>query len=106
MKLNMTMTLNLSASHRDTNNMLCCAVTTQPASEPKEADITFVFADSSLIQEWKDRVTQSLKAYADVFAQQDLDFGHASKVRHHINLKDETPFKQKSRPMHPTIMKP
>ena len=89
---------NMSASHRNTDNVKCCAVTAQPDSEPKDSDIT---SDSSLTQEWKDRVTQSLKAYADVFAQDDLDFGHASKVRHHINLKDETPFKQKSRPIHP-----
>ena len=52
-------------------------------------------------QEWKEKITQSLKAYGDVFAQNDLDFGQASKVKHHINLKDETPFKQKSRPIHP-----
>ena len=60
-----------------------------------------VLGDSPLPQEWKEKITQSLKAYGDVFAQNDLDFGQASKVKHHINLKDETPFKQKSRPIHP-----
>lgn len=35
------------------------------------------------------------------FAQHDLDFGRTSKVKHHIHLRDETPFKQKSRPIHP-----
>lgn len=28
-----------------------------------------------------------------LFAQHNLDFGRASKVKHQINLKDETPFK-------------
>lgn len=45
--------------------------------------------------------TECLNEYGDVFAQSDLDFGHATKVKHHINLKDGTPFKQRSRPVHP-----
>ena len=37
----------------------------------------------------------------DVFAQHDLDFGHTDKIKHHIKLSDETPFKHKARPIHP-----
>ncbi len=78
----------------------CGAVSSQPVYEDKPS-LTIDFSDSPLTKEWKDRVTQSLTAYADVFAQHNLDFGHTSKVKHHIKLKDQTPFKQKSRPIHP-----
>ncbi|KAG1925421.1 interleukin-1 receptor accessory protein-like 1-A [Pimephales promelas] len=37
----------------------------------------------------------------DVFAQHDLDFGRTDKVAHNIKLSDETPFKQRARPIHP-----
>lgn len=56
---------------------------------------------TSLSEEWKERVTQKLSTFSDIFAQHDLDFGHATKIQHHIKLKDETPFKQRSRPIHP-----
>lgn len=91
---------NLSASKKDAASVKCGAVSSQPVHEDKPS-LTIDFSDSPLTQEWKDRVTQSLTAYADVFAQHDLDFGYTSKVKHHIKVKDETPFKQKSRPIHP-----
>ncbi|XP_041923983.1 uncharacterized protein K02A2.6-like isoform X2 [Alosa sapidissima] len=34
-------------------------------------------------------------------AHHELDYGQATRVKHHIKLKDETPFKQRSRPIHP-----
>ncbi|XP_055362214.1 retrovirus-related Pol polyprotein from transposon 412 [Betta splendens] len=61
---------------------------------------TFDFGPT-LPDEWKGRVTHKLNGFSDVFAQHDLDFGHGSKIQHHIRLKDETPFKQRSRPIHP-----
>lgn len=88
---------NLSASKKDAASVKCGAVSSQPVHEDKPSLTT----DSPLTKVWKDRVTQSLTAYADVFAQHDRDFGHTSKVKHHIKLKDQTPFKQKSRPIHP-----
>ena len=88
---------NLPASTKMTDPVQCRPVTAQSA----KTNLTFDFSDSLLPKEWQDRVTKSLNAYADVFAQHDLEFGHASKVKHHINLKDETPFKQRSRPIHP-----
>lgn len=42
-----------------------------------------------------------MNTFSDVFSHHELDFGHTTKVQHHINLKDETPFKQRSRPIHP-----
>lgn len=61
---------------------------------------TFDFG-TTLPDEWKKRVTHKLNSFSDVFAQHDLDFGHVSKIQHHIRLKDEMPFKQRSRPIHP-----
>lgn len=37
----------------------------------------------------------------EVFSQHDLDFGHTKKVKHHIKLSEETPFKYRARPIHP-----
>lgn len=56
---------------------------------------------TTLPEEWQKRVTQKLCTFSDVFAQHDLDFGHATKIKHHIKLKDETTFKQRTRPIHP-----
>lgn len=38
---------------------------------------------------------------AEVFAHHDLDFGRMDKVKHHIKLSDESPFKLRARPIHP-----
>ncbi|XP_037390653.1 uncharacterized protein LOC119262492 [Pygocentrus nattereri] len=37
----------------------------------------------------------------EVFAQSDIDFGRTDRVKHHIKLSDETPFKHRARPIHP-----
>ncbi|KAL6459344.1 hypothetical protein MHYP_G00328160 [Metynnis hypsauchen] len=84
---------HLPSSKQDAHTVKCCTVTSTPATEASKSDLSFDFGD---------RITRSLNAHADVFAQHDLDFGHASKVKHHINLKDETPFKQRYRPIHPS----
>ena len=62
---------------------------------------SFDFGSSPLSEEWKQRITQKLNSFSDVFSHHDLDFGHATKIQHHIKLKDETPYKQRSRPIHP-----
>ncbi|RXN35846.1 Retrovirus-related Pol polyprotein from transposon 412 [Labeo rohita] len=67
----------------------------------KESRITLDFGNSPLSQEWKERITKRLNEMPEVFAQHDLDFGWTQKVRHRIKLSDETPFKQKARPIHP-----
>lgn len=37
----------------------------------------------------------------EVFAQHELDFDSTDKIKHHIKLSDETPFKHRARPIHP-----
>ncbi|KAL1258010.1 hypothetical protein QQF64_011254 [Cirrhinus molitorella] len=79
-----------------------CETRSMPSSQcSSKSVITFDFADSPLSQEWKDRVSKKLNDMSDVFAQHDLDFGRTSKVKHRIKLSDETPFKQRARPIHP-----
>ena len=74
-------------------------------STPQELNtsqkLKFNFGDSPVPEDWKIKITQELSNYADVFAQHEFDFGHATKVKHRIKMKDETPFKQRKRPIHP-----
>lgn len=63
--------------------------------------LSFDFGDSPLSPEWRERVTDMLNSMPDVFSQHDLDFGHTDKVKHCNKLSDETPFKQRARPIHP-----
>ncbi len=58
----------------------------------------FDFGDSPIPGGWKDRISQKM---SEVFALHDLDFGRTDKVMHRIRLHDETPFKQRARPIHP-----
>lgn len=51
--------------------------------------------------EWKERITGLLKSMPEAFSQHDMDFGRTSKVKHHINLSDNTPFKHRPRPIYP-----
>lgn len=71
------------------------------STNPKNK-ITFDFTDSSLSEEWKDRITTKLNSIPEVFAMGDLDYGHTSAVKHRIRLSDPTPFKQRVRPIHPS----
>ncbi|KAL0187224.1 hypothetical protein M9458_018894, partial [Cirrhinus mrigala] len=66
-----------------------------------QAKIIPDFGDSPLPSEWKERITDLVNHMPDVFALHDLDYGHTDKVKHHINLSDNTPFKQRARPIHP-----
>lgn len=68
---------------------------------PHSPELKFDFGNSPLPKEWKERVTKMLNSMPDVFSQHELDFGNTSKVRHHIKLSDETPFKSRARPIHP-----
>lgn len=76
-------------------------VSLQNSSPTGSSNLKFGFRDSPLPEEWKKRVSEKLNIYADVFSKHDLDFGHATKVKHHIKLKDDTPFKQRPRLIHP-----
>lgn len=90
-----------SSSGKDSVTAMYCTASARPSGQPKEAELTFEFGDSPLPEEWKERVVHSLHDYSDVFSCHDLEFGHAKRVKHKIKLKDEVPFKQRSRPIHP-----
>ncbi|XP_077385347.1 uncharacterized protein LOC144023586 [Festucalex cinctus] len=66
--------------------------------------LRFNFNDSPIPSEWKERITQQLNNMPDVFAHHDLDFGRTDEVKHCITLSDNTPFKQRARPIHPQDM--
>lgn len=71
---------------------------TKPEHKPK---LNLDFGNSPVPSEWKERITEKLNTMPEVFAWHDLDFGRTNKIRHHINLSDETPFKHRARPIHP-----
>lgn len=71
------------------------------AGSPQKPNLHFNFGESPIPPEWKERVVQQLNRMPEVFAQHDLDFGRTDKVAHRIKLSDETPFKQRPRPIHP-----
>lgn len=73
------------------------AASTAPGTKRMEFD----FGGSPLPEEWKERVTKLLNSMPEVFSQHDMDFGHTNKVKHHIKLSDNTPFKHRARPIHP-----
>lgn len=83
----------------------CQAVISQQAVTSavpqRESDFDINFGDSDVSQEWKDRIVNKLREIPEVFAHHDLDFGRTDKIKHHIRLHDETPFKHRARPIHP-----
>lgn len=66
----------------------------------EESHLKFDIGDS-LPAKWKSHMIKKLNIFSDVFSHHDLDYGHATNVKHHIKLKDETPFKHRPRPIHP-----
>lgn len=71
------------------------------ADKPDSSNLNYDFGDSPISTEWRERVTSKLNSMPEVFSHHDLDFGHTDKVKHHIKLSDETPFKHRARPIHP-----
>lgn len=59
------------------------------------------FENSPLTPEWKNRIIQKFNSIPEVFAKHDLDFGRTDRVKHQIKLIDQSPFKQRPRPIHP-----
>ncbi|KAJ8353341.1 hypothetical protein SKAU_G00209080 [Synaphobranchus kaupii] len=62
--------------------------------------IKFDVGDPALPTEWKTRILEKLNSMPEVFAP-DESHGHTTAVKHHIRLHDETPFKERPRPVHP-----
>ena len=77
------------------------SVLTSKSDSLQKSDITFNFSDSPVPAEWKEHITWKLNSMPEVFAQHDLDFGKTDRVKHQIKLSDETPFKHRTRPIHP-----
>lgn len=61
----------------------------------------FDFGDSPVPQTWKDRLKQKLSERVNVFSLSDIDVGLAQGVKHHIRLRDDTPFRERSRRIAP-----
>ncbi|KAL6475109.1 hypothetical protein MHYP_G00161490 [Metynnis hypsauchen] len=79
-----------------------CSSQQQSCHDEQQSDsLSFDFGDSPLPVKWEKRITQTLNTYSDMFSQHDFDFGHATKVKHRIKLRYETPFKHRPRPIHP-----
>lgn len=72
-----------------------------PEENCKLKSQNFNFCDSPLPAEWKERITNKLLDMPEVFSHHDLDFGCTDKVKHHMKLHDETPFKRRAQPSHP-----
>lgn len=73
---------------------------TRPSAE-QFSQLDVDFGDSPIPSEWKRRIKAKLNLMSDVFSSHDLDFGCTSRVKHHIHLHDNTPFKHRARPIHP-----
>lgn len=71
------------------------------SKSPKESKLVFDFGESQISPEWKDRIVKKLNDMPEVFAMNDIDFGRTDKVKHHIKLSDQTPFKHRAQPIHP-----
>lgn len=65
-------------------------------------ELTFDLDNPLLGDEWKKRITDKLNSIQDVFAVDEMSNGHTNAVKHHIRLRDEAPFKERPRPIHPS----
>lgn len=70
--------------------------------KPDSDNLEFNLDDSPISEQWKDRIITKLRSIPEVFAVDDLSYGHTTAVKHHIRLHDETPFKERPRPIHPS----
>lgn len=77
------------------------AVDTSAARGNKRPTLDYNFGDSPIPPKWRERITAKLNEMPEVFSHHDLDFGCTDRVKHHIKLNDETPFKHRARPIYP-----
>ncbi|KAK7893154.1 hypothetical protein WMY93_022306 [Mugilogobius chulae] len=76
--------------------------TAQASSQASNGKYSFNLDNSPMPEEWKERIQEKLNSIPEVFALDELSFGHTTAVKHHIRLQDDTPFKERSRPIHPS----
>lgn len=72
-----------------------------PQDKSDSVNLDFDLSDSPISEQDKERIINKLKSIPEVFAQDDSSYGHTTAVRHHIRLKDDAPFKERPRPIHP-----
>uniref|UniRef100_A0A3Q2XXG7 Gypsy retrotransposon integrase-like protein 1 n=1 Tax=Hippocampus comes TaxID=109280 RepID=A0A3Q2XXG7_HIPCM len=72
----------------------------QPEQEPNGSP--FSLDESPIPHEWKERIQKKLQSISEVFALDEVSYGHTTAVKHQIRLHDETPFKERPRPIHPS----
>ncbi|KAL1254368.1 hypothetical protein QQF64_016597 [Cirrhinus molitorella] len=72
------------------------------SNQMSSGKLAFNLDDSPIPEGWKKRISDKLNSLPDVFAVDELSHGHTTAVKHHIRLQDETPFKERPRPIHPS----
>uniref|UniRef100_A0A3B4ZHB9 Gypsy retrotransposon integrase-like protein 1 n=1 Tax=Stegastes partitus TaxID=144197 RepID=A0A3B4ZHB9_9TELE len=72
------------------------------SDKPDNDHLNFDLDESPISQQWKKRILAKLRSIPEVFALDDLSYGHTNAVKHHIRLQDEMPFKERPRPIHPS----
>ena len=70
-----------------------------PGDDIDTSHINACRIENQLSDEWTHRARDLLRQHADVFSRHDLDVGRTAMVRHKINLVDDTPFKERGRPI-------
>ncbi len=79
-------------------------ISLSPVTEPCDQVIDpkrFNFGDSTIPEEWKERMQQKLSKRTKVFSLQEWDVGLAKGVEHCIRLSDSRPFRERSRRLAP-----
>lgn len=74
----------------------------QAVSQMASDKLALDLHNSPISEDWKQRITDKLNSIPEVFAVDDLSFDHTTAVKHHIRLQDQIPFKERSRPIHPS----
>ena len=80
-------------------DITCMQSTVNAGGDIDTSHINACRVEPQLSDEWTHRARDLLRQHADVFSRHDLDVGRTSMVRHKINLVDDTPFKERSRPI-------
>lgn len=71
-------------------------------TEQKNSKLAFNLDESPISEQWKERIQKKLQSVSEVFALDDMSYGHTTAVKNKIKLHDETPFKERPRPIHPS----
>ena len=79
----------------------------QPQSHSEKVDWILEKLNLSGMSEWpmdlQAKAKDLLVSYSDIFSKSDMDMGTTRLVKHHINLTDYTPFKQRYRRIPPHL---